>query len=816
MIKLKLLVVVFLLIVNQLSVWGGSYINNPFQDDSLSFIEKVYLHVDRDKYFSGEDVWFEAYLVDALDHLLTDHSKNLHIDLISPSLQIISSKIIKLEGGLGNGDFKLPDNLISGRYRIRAYTNYMRNFSDQLFFNKEISIIGKNEQNESSNQISHAANPVKLDFFPEGGSLIENVASKVAFKAVDKLGYGCNINGKIYSSDGDLITSFTSSHCGMGSFLLRPLSGLTYFCVFRGADSLDIRKELPGNFLKGATISASKNQTNELIVTVKTNLETLQIISEVDLLLSISIRNEVINTIPFRIKSPVTSFVVPTDYLPDGIIMLTLTTIEDLPLSERLVYIERESPLKILIETDKNSYQKREPVNLKISLSGDSIIERACNVSLSVVDETFTNNTPQFPRTISSWFLLESDIRGIVEDPSYYFDLSNPDRVKNMDLLLLTQGWRDFAWKYDTLLFPAENGFSVSGRLRSFYKNKPIEGSRISVGIFGNRSAFFTTLPVDSAGRFKLSGVDLTGEARLIVSGIDQKDRMRGLLILDSLNYDPAKVSDILSLVRVFTQNMNSQLKSYYTIYEEILKKYKLSDTIRIGEVHIISERHKDFQAEILEKSRSKYGTPDGELIISEREVSFRSLPELMRGRIPGVEVLGNYPDFKIRIRGAFSIHGDSAGTTQPLILVDGNPVAYEEIYRIPVNVVERIDVLKSVGATSVFGMLASYGVINIICKTGGISGIKTQVEYSINIRFSGYNAPRIFYSPEHSSDSTSAFKPDLRYTVYWNPNINLEGNEEIILNYYNGDNASTIRIVSEGITSTGIPVTGKTEYEVK
>jgi len=89
-------------------------------------------------------------------------------------------------------------------------------------------------------------------------------------------------------------------------------------------------------------------------------------------------------------------------------------------------------------------------------------------------------------------------------------------------------------------------------------------------------------------------------------------------------------------------------------------------------------------------------------------------------------------------------------------------------------------------------------------------------VECSTNIRFSGYNAPRIFYSPQHSSDSTSSFKPDLRYTIYWNPNINLEGNKDIILNYYNGDNISTISIISEGITSTGIPVTGKTEYEVQ
>lgn len=818
--KFKFLFGVLILIFNQSSVGRNKSFQYPFEKDSLILIEKVYLHVDRENYLAGDDIWFKAYLIDALDHLLTDHSNNLHVELISPSSKIISSRIIRLEGGLGNGDFKLPADIKSGRYRLRAYTNYMRNFSDQLFFSKEITIINANDngQNEIPDKVKYVENKIIINFFPEGGSLVDNVPSVVAFKAVNNLGMGCDVSGKIYSSDGDLITTFKSTHLGMGIFSLRPSSGLKYYSIIRGADSIDIKTELPTSLRKGVTLSAAINKDNDLLITTKTNSETLALISEQDMFLSLSIRKEVINTILLRIESPDTSFVVPSGYLPEGIMMLTLSTREGLPLSERLIYLEREAPLKMLIGTDKHLYKKREQVNLKISLSGDSTIDRVGNVSLAVVDETFTNTTSQFPRTISSWFLLESDIRGSVEEPSYYFDPSNPDRVKNMDLLLLTQGWRDFAWKYDTILFPAENGFSVSGRLRNFYKDKPIEGSRISVGIFGSTSSFFTTLPVDSTGRFNLSGVDLTGDAILIVSGIDKKDRMKGLLILDSVDYNPAKVSDSLSLVSVITENKNSKLKSYYIINEEILKKYKLSDTIRIGEVKIISERQKDFQTEKVEKSRLKYGTPEGELIITEQVESYRSLPELISGRIPGVEVLGTYPDFVIRIRGAFSLLGPKGKESGilPLILVDGNPVAYEEINRIPVNFIERIDVLKSVGATSVFGMAAYSGVINLITRTGVSSEIKTPVEYSTNIRFSGYNAPRIFYSPQHLQNSNSDINPDLRSTIYWEPNINLEGTNEVILNYYNGDNSSIIRIIAEGITASGIPVTGKAEYEVR
>ena len=132
-----------------------------------------------------------------------------------------------------------------------------------------------------------------------------------------------------------------------------------------------------------------------------------------------------------------------------------------------------------------------------------------------------------------------------------------------------------------------------------------------------------------------------------------------------------------------------------------------------------------------------------------------------------------------------------------------------------PINFIDRIDVLKSVGSAVIFGLRG--------CKwsyqpdyQGRRCELIYLVNYSVNIKISGYNASRIFYSPQHLPDSNSDFKPDLRSTLLWKPNINLEGNKEVILNYYNGDNSSLIRIIAEGITTTGIPVTGKAEYEVR
>ena len=79
-----------------------------------------------------------------------------------------------------------------------------------------------------------------------------------------------------------------------------------------------------------------------------------------------------------------------------------------------------------------------------------------------------------------------------------------------------------------------------------------------------------------------------------------------------------------------------------------------------------------------------------------------------------------------------------------------------------------------------------------------------------------GFNAPRIFYSPKHESGDKSAFLPDTRTTAFWEPNIKVEKNGKSTIEYFNADKPTKINITVEGITPEGLPVTGKTIYEVK
>jgi len=102
--------------------------------------EEIYIHSDRDEYISGEDLWFNIYLIDRQGFKPSSGSKIAYFELLNPENRPIVKKRILLEGGFGPGQIILPDTLSSGIYTIRAYTNWMKNFLPVNCFTKDIHI----------------------------------------------------------------------------------------------------------------------------------------------------------------------------------------------------------------------------------------------------------------------------------------------------------------------------------------------------------------------------------------------------------------------------------------------------------------------------------------------------------------------------------------------------------------------------------------------------------------------------------------------------------------------------------------------------
>lgn len=102
--------------------------------------EKVHLHLDKPYYAIGDNIWFKAYVTDNSTDQLSRISNILYVELINENDSVKRQVKLPLESGLSWGDFKLSDTLPEGNYRIRAYTQWMRNAGPDFFFDKTIKV----------------------------------------------------------------------------------------------------------------------------------------------------------------------------------------------------------------------------------------------------------------------------------------------------------------------------------------------------------------------------------------------------------------------------------------------------------------------------------------------------------------------------------------------------------------------------------------------------------------------------------------------------------------------------------------------------
>jgi len=102
--------------------------------------EKVYLHLDKPYYAIGDDIWFKAYVTDSRTNEPSSISNILYVDLIDGNDQLKRQLRLEMKSGLAWGDFKLSDSLSDGNYRIRAYTQWMRNAGTDFFFDKTFKV----------------------------------------------------------------------------------------------------------------------------------------------------------------------------------------------------------------------------------------------------------------------------------------------------------------------------------------------------------------------------------------------------------------------------------------------------------------------------------------------------------------------------------------------------------------------------------------------------------------------------------------------------------------------------------------------------
>ncbi|PQV49549.1 hypothetical protein CLV33_103185 [Jejuia pallidilutea] len=780
------------------------------QNNNLNLeIEKTYVHTDRTTYTLGETLWYKTYTVYAHNNLLFDNSKILYVELISSDSKIIARNHTRLVAGLGNGDFKLTEKLgvKPGKYQIKAYTNWMRNFGEDFVFKKEIEVL------DIYNAIPKTVNTAitsgdkntpeikkpkfNIQFFPEGGSLLKNVSSVVAFKAVDLNGNPIQVQGQILDEKGEIITFFSSVHDGMGKFQLKPTSGKNYFAKVTTTNQDETKEPLPSIINEGFSLGY-KVVKGKKIISIQTNAETLLKYSKKPITISYSSRGVTYFVETLELTDNKLFIELPEDNLPEGINQITLLDDALRPQSERLVYVEKNKDVKVKVSTNKTIYKPKEKVAISVSSKNSFGEAVAASFSIAGIDLNGAEKASAYGTNISSYFLMESDIKGDVYNPGYYFNPNNPNRLQYLDILLLTQGWRDFLWKQHYKLdnnrkYNVEKGINITGIVKKIFGKKPVIGNTVSLSLIGKRSLKSLNAITNSKGEFKFENLDIIGTNRIHLKTTNKNGKETGMLVLDSIFKAPITTDykGGRNALRSMSQNT--------TIAQNIYKKhveFKVDPENILDEIEIVAKK---------KPTPSFYGKLDYSFDIDENSPTYANVYQLIEATIPNV-VFEEESGFRfIRNSGP------------ALLVINGKRTDYvsDLDFLLPDDIL-KLEASNGPRATMIFGNEASNGAIIIYTKRN-ITGQTKENLQVIETQINGYHQARIFYTPDLNYENSEEHKEDaIRNTVYWNPYVHPDKTGVFNGIYYNTAVETNVKITLEGITANGIPIVVNTYYTIE
>lgn len=473
--------------------------------------EKVFLHFDNEAYYLGETIWFSAYVVDAGTLLPIAKSRVLYVELLTPDGDIIASNKLKLVAGrcygclhlIGRSEtfsegFSNKVNVInalrSGFYEVRAYTREMQNFGEGRYFSRVFPVYDapeidgdysqmqftttKTERSTNTRKTSKKADGLNIEFYPEGGALVEGVESRVAFRATDAHGLPAKITDNL-TINGQQVAI---EHEGMGSFTFTPTEeserevNVTY-------EGKSYKFKLPKAEKNGYTMQVDNMQSDSIRISIARN----KALYKTAIGATLMCRGNLAYFDTLRWNGNKANISIGKEKLLPGVQQITLFTEKGEILAERMLFVRNgnmPNNVKIAISSDKDSYKPFEKVKIEAKVTDNAGTPVETFMSLAVRDGDIDNGG-HYTDNICTDLLLSSDLKGYIANPGYYFESDDEQRNKALDLLMMVQGWRRYEWQTMAGVKPfkvtnyLEDGISIDGEVLALSHNKPLKDIQV-------------------------------------------------------------------------------------------------------------------------------------------------------------------------------------------------------------------------------------------------------------------------------------------------------------------------------------------------
>ncbi len=526
--------------------------------------EKLFIHTDRSSYVTGETVWFKIYCVNAANNQLLDLSKVAYAEILDKDQQPVLQAKIPLKNGTGNGSLTLPSTIPSDNYTFRAYTNWMKNFDADFYFQKTIVII--NTTHNETSDTEKITKKFDVQLFPEGGDLVNRLQSKVAFKVTDASGKGANFNGAIINQNNDTVVRFHPAKFGIGSFTFTPDKSNIYKAVIRPANENSIIQNLPPVSDNGFVITLSDTKENSLKLTIQTST------SDHAVYLVIHSQQHINTAQQINIINGIAQTEITKNKLGEGISHITLFNSASQPVCERLYFKRVQKKLLVNANADNMQYATRRKVTIDVSSKDETGKPIPANMSMAVY---LKDSLPVNEEDIYSYLWLSSDLQGRVEHPEYYFT-DTSETKEALDNLMLTHGWRRFKWtdvlenKKPVLRFlPEYEGHIVSGKLLNAGSGTPEENIVAFLSVPGTHFQLYTSRS-NNEGLVQFNMKDFYGSKLIVAQANSQQNSRYRIDFISpfSENYSSFKIPPFYSSANatpnLLQQSINTQVQNVY------------------------------------------------------------------------------------------------------------------------------------------------------------------------------------------------------------------------------------------------------------
>jgi hypothetical protein len=740
-------------------------------------LEKMYVHTDKNFYLAGELLWFKIYNVDGALYQPADMSKIAYVEILDKDNKPVMQTKIPLSKGKGNGSFFLPVSINSGNYKLRAYTNWMKNFSAAYYFEKPMTIV--NTLKTLTPPIADTTTHYQVGFFPEGGNLVKGITSKVAFQVTDRFGKGMDCKGVVRSQNNDTLLSFQSFKFGMGHFMFTPASTQPAKAVIMLANGRTIIQNLPAAYEQGYVMQLGEETTGSIRVTITSKSAPLQPVY------LFAYSRQVMQVAEKQtITNGIATFLIDKNKLPDGVSTITVFNDQQQPVCERLYFKKPQQVLSVAANSNSAQYGNRKRVALSVNTQhANAQTGSPANLSVAVyrIDSLQTID----PNSVLSYLWLTGELAGNIESPAYYFATDNDEIKEATDNLLLVHGWRKFDWdrvfndKRPVFEYvPEFDGHIISCQFRN---NEPtiISTSIIDawLSIPGIQLQFYNS-KVNDKGKIHFDVRDYYGQNEIII----QTDNPDSNAHVEVLNPFSEKYSDAplpaFSLPVVAQISLNEQ-----SIGMQVLNTYEAGKLSQFAVPAI--------------DTTPFYGVPTNVYKLDDY-VRFTTMEEVLREYVPEVAIRRYGGQLHLKV---FDFDAHDFYPTDPLILLDGVKVDNNILLGYDPLKVNKLEVVTN---KYIKGEFIYQGIVNFTTYHGDMESLKLDSK-AVILDYEGLQLKRNFYSPIYKTEQQASSRlPDFRNLLCWEPDVQTDASGKATVEFYTSDIKGKYVAVLQGMDDAG------------